>query len=98
MPYRYALVNGMESNFFKVVFHIFLIFFRIIMGSGIGTFQIAIKVGILSLNHGLKLLYISYMSSTDKLWLQLAEYDLKTAKAMLQTGRHLYVASCVIKL
>ncbi len=27
-------------------------------------------------------------------WVQISEYDLKTAQAMLQTGRYLYVAFC----
>lgn len=32
------------------------------------------------------------MDRSTKLWLGIAEYDLGTAKAMLQTGRYLYVA------
>lgn len=32
------------------------------------------------------------MSKISKLWLKIAEYDLETAKSMLQTGRYLYVA------
>lgn len=32
------------------------------------------------------------MKNSAKQWLQIAEYDLETAKAMLQTGRYLYVA------
>lgn len=32
------------------------------------------------------------MKRTTLSWLKIAEYDLETAKAMLQTGRYLYVA------
>lgn len=32
------------------------------------------------------------MNKATKQWLHIAEYDLETAKAMLKTGRYLYVA------
>lgn len=32
------------------------------------------------------------MNKVTKQWLQIAEYDLETARAMLKTGRYLYVA------
>lgn len=32
------------------------------------------------------------MNKSTKQWIQIAEYDLETAKAMLKTGRYLYVA------
>ncbi len=31
------------------------------------------------------------MNSKTQYWLDLAEYDIETARAMLQTGRYLYV-------
>lgn len=37
------------------------------------------------------------MDKKVKYWIDTAEYDLDTAKAMLDTGRYLYVGFCVIK-
>jgi hypothetical protein len=38
------------------------------------------------------------MNDRMKYWFSLADYDFDTAKAMLQTGRYLYVGLCATRL
>ena len=41
--------------------------------------------------------YLCIMDGKVTYWIEMSDYDLETADAMLLTGRYLYVGSCATK-